>query len=160
MGISALTGIVAEIPLTLLVSLSQHKEVLYVFTQDAPYPNLDPSLNRLIVLDAAQRLTDESATVPEPINIHVVATDEGYANIRRFLKENNLSVTNGSQRLPVRLLGPMSQLTGLRSLDQYFGPILCPTPSAIFGNESPAQVPQLIPQSRMNQQTAPTKPKP
>ena len=60
MGISALTGIVSEIPLTLLVflsqqlvSLSQHEEVLYVFTQDAPYPNLDPSLNRLILLDAA-----------------------------------------------------------------------------------------------------------
>ena len=92
--------------------------------------------------------------------MHLFATDEGYANIRRFLNVNNLSVTTDSQPLPVRLLGPMSQLTGLRSLDQYFGPILRPTPSAIFGNESTAQIPQLIPQSRMNQQTAPTQPKP
>lgn len=152
--------ITAEVPLTVLPALSQQQLYAYV---KGPYRNMPSHLNRLVMEYAVERITPAGAAAPEPepILYEVQVTEQGYSNVRNFLQTHGVPLTysdselkappyrgdfdvNGfPQVIPVRLLGPVSELPGVLYIDEDQIP---------FPDVQPVQI---DPQSRVNPQTTP-----
>ena len=125
--------VVAEVPLTLLPALTQQQDILFVAMLHGPYRNLGGSLNRRVLEYAAARLAAAGASMPElePLLMEVRVTKAGYVNVRRFLQDHGVRLTYSDaelrtppatgeydlygfpQLIPVRLLGPVSELPGV-----------------------------------------------
>ena len=138
---------IAYMPVSLLPALSRHPDTLYAFVI-GPYPNLPGHLNRMVVEYAVRQLNpgDSVAPEPEPLDVLVQVTEEGYVNVRRFLQSHGVRLSYSDEELltptspdhprprfdiggfpqwiPVRLLGAVSQLPGVIYIQEGPKPIL------------------------------------
>ena len=107
--------VIAEFPTTLLEDLARQDNVIYILLTKGLYPNLDSGLQLKAVTRAEQLLTPGGRLAPPPQTtaIAVDATEEGFANIRQFLIDNNWDFSRDATHPDFDLIPPMSQLSGV-----------------------------------------------
>ena len=105
----------ATFPTRLLDDLARQDGTSYILLTEGLYPNIWSGLREKVMERAEQLLTPEgrAAPLPETRAIAVDATEEGYANIRQFLIDNNWDFNRDAAYPDFDLIAPMSQLPGV-----------------------------------------------